>query len=152
MGPSPSPSPPPPQGLEREPQTPQTPQACYDSLLVRYCRDGPRPLSKAGGRPQAALNGRRTALGRSPWPADDSRPLSKAGRRPLAAIRSRRTTPRPLSTAGGRPRGRSSRSSCSSLQASQDLCSKMRQEIAFILSLIHQCGNYTSLMAEAQCS
>ena len=64
MGPFPSPPPPPtpPQGLERESQTPQTRQACFESLLVRYCR----PLSMAGGRPQAGFHGRRTAPGRSP--------------------------------------------------------------------------------------
>jgi len=57
MGPFPSPPPPPtpPQGLERESQTPQTRQACFESLLVRYCR----PLSMAGGRPQAGFHGRR---------------------------------------------------------------------------------------------
>ncbi len=44
----------------------------------------------AGGRPQAALHGRRTAPGRSPRPAPGRSPRPAPG-------------PRPLSTAGGRP-------------------------------------------------
>ncbi len=44
----------------------------------------------AGGRPQAALHGRRTAPGRSPRPADGPRSLSKAGGRPPAALHGRR--------------------------------------------------------------
>ncbi len=55
--------------------------------------DGPRPLSTAGGRPQAALHGRRTAPGRSPRPADGSRSLSTAGGRPQVALHGRRTAP-----------------------------------------------------------
>jgi hypothetical protein len=75
--------------------------------------DGPRPLSTAGGRPQAALHGRRTAPGRSARPADGPRPLSTAGGWPQAALHGRRMAPgrsprpadgpRPLSTAGGWP-------------------------------------------------
>jgi hypothetical protein len=75
--------------------------------------DGHRPLSTAGGRPQAALHRRRTAPGRSPPPADGPRPLSTAGGRLQAALHGRRTAPgrsprpadgpRSLSTAGGRP-------------------------------------------------
>ena len=67
----------------------------------------------AGGRPQAALHGRRTAPGRSPRSAEGPRPLSTAGGRPQVALHGRRTAPsrsprpadgpRSLSTAGGRP-------------------------------------------------